>query len=227
MTHIPYQTTCSHPWHGVRTYEDSTAWKDSKQPFSVNAYIEMSPTCEVKSELHKDHGHLWIDRPRKLSNALPCFYGLIPQTYANTHTADHTRTALKDHPIGVQQDLKADQDPLDICVFSDCRITGGNFFLKAHVIGGLRMIDSGEVDDKIIAVLVDDASYGHVQDLNDLPKKLLKKLEHYFTTYKEIPKYSESFSPKVQIISHYGRDEAAHIVDLAHQDYLEAYPVEV
>jgi len=48
---------------------------------------------------------------------------------------------------------KGDGDPLDICVISERAIAKSEVILNARVIGGIPMIDNGEADDKIIAVL--------------------------------------------------------------------------
>ena len=97
-----------------------------------------------------------------------------------------------------------------------------NAWTSAPVIGGLRMIDNGEVDDKIIAVLKDDAIYGRFEDIEDCPPKILARLKHYFLTYKEIP--GEGGERKVSIEAMYNRKEAQHIINLSAQDYDAAFP---
>ena len=74
----------------------------------------------------------------------------------------------KDRQVGIQ----GDQDPMDICVLTEKTFAQGNFFLQAKPIGGLRMIDGEQADDKIIAVLVGDLAYGHIKDISDCPKAL-------------------------------------------------------
>ena len=63
----------------------------------------------------------------------------------------------------------------------------GNFFLQAKPIGGLRMIDGQQADDKIIAVLEADLAYGHIKDISECPKALVDRLKHYFLSYKQLP----------------------------------------
>jgi hypothetical protein len=89
----------------------------------------------------------------------------------------------------------------------------------AKVIGGLRMIDKGQADDKIIAVLVDDATYGEFDDISECPPGLIKKLEHYFLTYKTVP----GSKSKVQIAGQYGRDEAFKVIEHSRADYDAKY----
>src|SRR5215210_6281586 len=132
----------AHPWHGV------SAGKDA--PAILNAYIEIVPTDAVKYELDKASGHLRVDRPQLFSSMCPTLYGFIPQTYCGTHVGQlcSERTGL--------EGIKGDGDPMDICVLSEKAFTHGNFFVRAKPIGGLRMIDGMEADDKIISVLEAD-----------------------------------------------------------------------
>jgi inorganic pyrophosphatase len=46
------------------------------------------------------------------------------------------------------------------------------------------MIDSGEEDDKIIAVATDDPSVNHITTIDDLPKHFISVLRNYFEQYK-------------------------------------------
>lgn len=197
-----------HPWHGIKALPVENNYS------VVNAFIEIVPSDTVKYELDKESGYMTIDRPHKLSNMMPCMYGFVPRTYCDKKVAAHTRKATGDDSIN------GDQDPLDICVFSDRTIASGDFFLQAKILGGFRMLDGGEADDKIIAVLKDDHVYGGFDDVEDLPKQVLMKLKHYFLTYKEIPVGVEK--PKVEITHTYGAIEAQSIVRLACEDYSEA-----
>ena len=81
-----------------------------------------------------------------------------------------------------------DGDPLDICVLTEKTIPHSDILLTALPIGGLSMADNGEADDKIIAVMRDDAVYGRYTDLKDCPMTLLDRLQHYFLTYKHAPR---------------------------------------
>jgi inorganic pyrophosphatase len=197
-----------HPWHGIPVQAESPAF--------VNVFIEIVPTDTVKYELDKASGYLCIDRPQKFSNYVPALYGFIPRTYCMERVAAYAgeRTGM--------QNLVGDGDPLDICVLSEKPITHGDLLLQAKPIGGLRMIDNGEVDDKIIAVLKDDAIYGRFEDIEDCPPKILARLKHYFLTYKEIP--GEGGERKVSIEAMYNRKEALHIINLSAQDYDAAFP---
>ena len=48
------------------------------------------------------------------------------------------------------------------------------------------MIDSGEQDNKVIAVPAEDKRWDDVQDLADVNKHTLKEIQHFFETYKQL-----------------------------------------
>ena len=81
----------------------------------------------------------------------PTLYGFIPQTYCGKEVA--ARCAEKTGATGIQ----GDGDPMDICVLTEKAFAHGSLFVRAKPIGGLRMIDGEQADDKIIAVLEKDA----------------------------------------------------------------------
>jgi inorganic pyrophosphatase len=196
-----------HPWHGIPLQAET-------KPY-FNVFIEIVPTDTVKYELDKLSGYLSIDRPQKFSNIVPSLYGFMPRTYCDKKVAAFAseKTGLKD--------LIGDGDPLDICVLTERPITHGDLLLQAKPIGGLRMIDQGEVDDKIIAVLKDDPIYGHLNDIEECPPKVLARIKHYFLTYKDIPDEGERL---IKITGVYNHKEAQHVIDLASQDYQLAFP---
>ena len=115
-----------------------------------------------------------------------------------------------------REGILGDKDPLDICVLTERNITHGNIIVPAIPIGGFRMIDDGEADDKIIAVLKGDEFYEEWNDIKDCPESMVKRLKHYFLTYKGIPGEA---SPKVEITDVYGRDEALEVIKRSRTDY--------
>lgn len=193
----------AHPWHGI-------SWGD-KAPEVVNSYIEIVPSDTVKYELDKETGILKIDRPQKYSNQCPTLYGFIPRTYCGELNAAVCMEATG------YKNLKGDGDPLDICVLTERNIPRGDILLRARPIGGLRMIDHGEVDDKIIAVLIDDAMYGGLTELSSCPNTWIDRLRHYFLTYKQIP--GEGSSP-VEISDVYDSNVARNVIRQSNLDYL-------
>ncbi len=196
----------AHPWHGVSPGENA--------PQVVNAYIEIVPTDTVKYEVDKATGHLKVDRPQRYSSQCPTMYGFVPQTYCGAAVGAYSGKKLgRNGVIG-------DGDPLDICVLTEHPITHGDVLVQAVPIGGFRILDRGQADDKIFAVLKDDAAFGHWRSLADCPASLLDRLQHYFVTYKGFPKRVRS---PVQLAATFGAVEAQRIIRLSIQDYAEAF----
>ena len=104
---------------------------------------------------------------------------------------------------------------MDICVFSDQPIDKADVILPAKVIGGLHMVDGGEADDKIVAVLANDHIFSQFDDITDLPIEMVDRLEHYFLTYKMVPGNTHS----VAIDERYGRGRALDVVLASMADY--------
>ena len=113
-------------------------------------------------------------------------------------------------------DVEGDGDPLDICVLTEKDVTHGDIIVKAHPIGGLRLLDHNQADDKIIAVLKNDAVYGSYTDIDQLPKDIIRRLVHYFTTYKDIPGEN---TKRMVFVNLYGADEAKEIIRRSMEDY--------
>lgn len=197
----------SHPWHGVHI--------GSEAPDTVAAYIEIVPTDTVKYETDKDSGILSIDRPQRYSNICPTLYGFIPQTYCGDKVAELSRDALG------RKEIVGDGDPLDICVLSERAITHGDVLLRAVPIGGLRMIDKGEADDKILAVLEGDPAYGKWKDLSQCPAEIIDRIKHYFLTYKQAP---HSDINGCEITDVYGPEQAARVIRASCEDYAATFP---
>jgi len=202
----PKQLFQAHPWHGV------SAGKNA--PELVSAYIEIVPTDVVKYELDKVSGHLKVDRPQRFSSMCPTLYGFIPQTFCGPLVAE-----LSARRIG-QSDIEGDGDPMDICVLSEKNFAHGSFFLNAKPIGGLRMIDGQQADDKIIAVLEADLAYGYIDSISNLPSALVDRLKHYFLSYKQFPGEAPR---KVSIDDVYDREEALKVIRRSFEDYRDLF----
>ena len=114
-----------------------------------------------------------------------------------------------------------DDDPLDICVLAEKTITHGDVLLEARPIGGLRMIDGDEADDKIIAVMKGDVVYEDWHEIEHCPLALIERLKHYFLTYKDIPGSSHR---NCEIAEVYGREEAYEVIRRSQEDYVLQYP---
>lgn len=130
-----------------------------KAPASVNALIEIPQGSRSKYEVDKMTGLLRLDRVIYSSFQYPINYGFIPQT------------------------LGHDGDPLDILVLCSQPIQS-LCLVEANVIGNMQMIDSGQVDDKIIAVAAKDPSVNHITRMEELPNHFLLELKNFFEQYK-------------------------------------------
>lgn len=189
-----------HPWHGLSIGEQS--------PDVVNAYIEMTPFDAVKYEVDKTTGYLLVDRPQLTSSMPPTLYGFIPHTYCGARVQALSPTSVR-----------GDGDPLDICVITERPINRGEVILHARVIGGVKMIDQGEADDKIIAILHEDQFWAHVNSIDKVPQVLRNRLRHYFETYKQ-PAGGEA---AVEVVEIYGAEHAKAVILAASADYDETY----
>ncbi len=189
-----------HPWHGLKVGPDP--------PQVVQAYIEITPFDLVKYEIDKTSGYTRVDRPQRSSSHPPTLYGFIPRIYCADGVAALAPAARS-----------GDGDPLDTCVISERPINRSAVLLDARVISGLQMIDGGEADDKIVAVLANDNIWADVRDITALPPVLVERLRHYILTYKLTPGTAAAIS----IDEIYGRKHAYRVVQAAVADYAAAF----
>ncbi len=126
---------------------------------SLNVIIEINKGSKNKYELDKETGIISLDRVLHTAQDYPFDYGFVPQT------------------------LWDDGDALDVALLTTYPLFPG-VLVKARPIALMHMIDSGEADEKIIAVPIEDPRWKDVQDLKDINKHTLKEIEHFFTTMK-------------------------------------------
>jgi len=157
-------------------------------PSIVNGIIEIPKNTRAKYELDKESGLLMLDRVLFSSMYYPANYGFIPKTYCD------------------------DNDPLDILVVSQITIVP-MCMVSAKVIGVMRMMDDGEMDDKIIAVAENDMSVNHINDISELPEHFFKELKNFFEDYKKLENKS------VEVDNFQGADIAKDIVKQSMVDY--------
>jgi len=164
-------------------------------PIIVNGLIEIPQGSRNKYEIDKETGLLKLDRVIYSSFHYPINYGFIPQT------------------------LGQDGDPLDILVLCSESIQP-LCLVQATVIGNMQMIDSGEQDDKIIAVASKDPSVNHFTDVDQLPKHFINVLKNYFEQYKAL-------EDKVVAIDDFQDKETAYkVIEAAIKLYKAEYPNE-
>ncbi len=189
-----------HPWHGLEIGKGA--------PEIVNAYIEITPFDFVKYEVDKTTGYLRVDRPHRTSSQPPSLYGFIPKTYCGERVKNLSPSSV----IG-------DGDPLDICIITERPINKSEIILDAKIVGGIQMIDHGEADDKIIAVLANDNVWQSANEIEDLPDVMIERLRHYFLTYKLV----SGEESKVKIDKLYNREHALKVVEASILDYRDEY----
>lgn len=157
-------------------------------PEIVNGIIEIPKNSRAKYELEKESGMLMLDRVLYSSINYPANYGFIPQTYCD------------------------DNDPLDILILSQIEVVP-MCIVEAKVIGVMRMMDEGEMDDKIIAVAANDMSVNHINEIEDLPAHWLKELRSFFENYKEL-------EHKEVVVEHFqNRQVALEVIQQSIVDY--------
>jgi inorganic pyrophosphatase len=195
----------AHPWHGISAGENA--------PEVVNVFVEIVPTDTIKYEVDKESGYLKVDRPQKFSNIIPALYGFVPQTYCEDEVMNLAVSR------GAKDVTEGDHDPLDILVLSSHTFHSGGMILDAVPIGGFKMIDGGEADDKIISVLVGDQVFGHFRDVSEIPQAEINRLMHYFLTYKNLPDQPA----KCRIEEVYGAEHAKEVILASRKDYIKHY----
>ena len=143
----------------MNIWHDLDSKRVSKDSFI--ACIEISKGSKKKYELDKETGLIILDRILYTSTHYPANYGFIPKTYSG------------------------DNDPLDVLVL--CQETLEPMSLvKCRPIGVVLMIDGGEVDEKIIAVVENDPVMNVYKNISDLPSHMLEEMQHFFRVYKQL-----------------------------------------
>lgn len=152
----------------------------------INVVVEIPTGSNHKIEWDRRVGVMKLDRVEPAIFAKPTNYGFIPQT------------------------LDEDGDELDVLLITDEPLSTG-LVVEAKIIGVMKFVDDNEVDDKIIAVPSDDRNTGDsINSLDDLPKQLIKQIEHHFNHYKDLKK------PGSVIVEGFGGiDEAKSVIEKA------------
>ncbi|MCS7317378.1 MAG: inorganic diphosphatase [Candidatus Dojkabacteria bacterium] len=156
----------------------------------VNAIVEINSHRLNKYELITETGHLKLDRVGYSSLAYPFTYGAIPRT------------------------LDLDGDPLDIIIANVTEPIAEGTLVEARVIGIMKFVDGGEVDDKIIAVLSDDKRVDHILTYTDLGEYWQKETKYYWEHYKDLKKPGTC-----EVKGFFDKTEAVHVIDEAVSRY--------
>lgn len=165
-----------------------------EQSAVINVIVEVSSGSINKYELITESGQLKLDRVGYSSLAYPFTYGAIPQTW----------------------DL--DNDPLDIEIVNITEPLVPGSLVEARIIGGMKFIDGGEVDDKIIAVLASDHRVEHIKSIEDLGSYFKTETKYYWENYKALKK------PGTGVVGEFiSVDEASKIVKESMDRYEKIY----
>jgi len=140
-------------------------WHDvplgEKAPEQFNVIIEIPKGSKNKYEIDKETGLIKLDRANRTAQDYPFDYGFAPKTYWD------------------------DNDALDVIVLTTYPLSPG-ILVVVRPVAVMHMLDTGESDDKIIAVPVKDPRWDYLNDLEDINKHTLKEITHFFETYKII-----------------------------------------
>jgi len=127
----------------------------------MNVIVEINKGSMNKYEIDKETGLIALDRVSYTTQAFPVDYGFVPQT------------------------LWDDGDALDVILLTSYPLVPG-ILVRARPVAIMHMVDSGDADDKVIAVPTDDPRWKDVNDLADVNKHTLKEIEHFYSTYKNL-----------------------------------------
>lgn len=171
-------------------------WRDINsdriKPDNFIVVIEIAAGSKTKYELDKETGHIILDRILYTSTQYPANYGFIPRTYSG------------------------DSDPLDVLVLCQEKLDP-LVLVECIPIGAIIMIDEEEVDEKIVAVPVNDPSFNTYKDIHELPPHIMEEFSHFFARYKEL----ENKQTSVQKVL--GREESIGIVEKSIEQYAKMY----
>lgn len=160
----------------------------------INAIVEVSAGSINKYELITESGQLKLDRVGYSTLAYPFTYGAIPMTW------DY------------------DGDPLDVEIVNITEPLVPGSLVEARIIGVMKFIDGGEVDDKIIAVLKDDRRSDHIQTVDDLGDYFKTETKYFWENIKALKK------PGTGVVeTFHGPDEAMKVIEECIEKYNKEY----
>ncbi len=149
----------------------------------IEAVIEIPMNTKNKYEIDKARNRIKLDRVLYSQMTYPAEYGYIENTLAE------------------------DGDPLDILVIASTQTFPG-CIVDARVIGFLDMVDNGEKDEKIIAVMDHDPRFSQIHKIDDVQEHMLREIKHFFNTYKDLQE-----NKKVDVYDFHGKEDAVRLID--------------
>ncbi len=155
----------------------------------IEAVIEIPMGTKNKYEIDKEKNRIKLDRVLYSQMTYPAEYGYIEETLAE------------------------DNDPLDILVIASTKTFPG-CIVDARVIGYLDMVDNGEKDEKIIAVMDHDPRFSHIHKMDDIQEHMLREIKHFFKTYKDLQQ-----NKLVEVFDFYDKDDAVKLIDACVKRY--------
>jgi inorganic pyrophosphatase len=159
---------------------------------SINTIIEINKGSKNKYEIDKKTGLIALDRVAHTTQDFPFDYGFVPQT------------------------LWDDGDAVDVVLLTTHALHPG-VLVRVRPVAVMRMIDSGDQDDKIIGVPVDDPRWADVQDLKDINKHTIKEIDHFYSTYKKVQ------NKEVKVLGFDGKAEAEKVFLRGRDMYTEKH----
>lgn len=184
----------AHPWHGV-----SPLVEDG----SHLVYIENTPLTVMKYEIDPDTGLLKVDYPLATSALPPSAYGFVPRTLCGSKVAQ------------LNSRLRGDRAALDVFVLSERPLEVPGVLANVRIIGGIPVQDETYVDDKLIAVLLRDASFGHLEDIGDAPVYAIDRICHFLV--------QSSLQGSALIGDPFGAERAERLLAAALDDYAQKF----
>lgn len=158
----------------------------------MNVVVEINKGSHNKYEIDKKTGLIALDRVAHTGQDFPFDYGFVPQT------------------------LWDDGDALDVIILTTYPLMPG-ILVRVRPVALMKMIDSGDSDDKVIAVPTDDPRWKNVQDLGDVNPHTLKEMEHFYSTYKKLQ------NKEVSVSGFEGRAAAEAAFAKAREAYLNGH----
>ncbi len=152
-------------------------------PDELNVFIEIPRGSKNKYELDEDTGVITLDRTVPTAFVYPVDYGLIPQTHWH------------------------DGDAVDAIIINRAEPYFPGVVVPARPIAVLRMIDSGEPDEKVLCVPAGDMGMAHIKDKEDVSPVILDEIKHFFEHYKDLQ------GKKVEIKAIDGREAAVKVIE--------------